>query len=111
VRLRQRLKIQQATNTLDGQGQPIESWATYRNCSGNVKDTGGRELQRGEGQEAIVDALVTIRHPHDGRIPTAEDRVVFVEGETTRTFNIVAVKRREEQRRWLELHVKDLAND
>ena len=65
-------------------------------------------MQRGEGQEAIVDALVTIRHPHEGRIPTAEDRVIFVEGETTRTFNVLSVKRKGEQRRWLELHVKEL---
>jgi SPP1 family predicted phage head-tail adaptor len=107
MRLRQRLKIQQNTPTQDSHGQPIESWSTYRTCHGNVKDTGGREIERGDGKEDIVDAVVEVRHPREGRIPVAEDRVVFDEGGTTRTFNITRVQRKDEQRRWLLLYVKE----
>lgn len=63
-------------------------------------------MQR-DGVDAIVDAVVTIRHPHDGRIPQASDRVVFDEGGTTRTLNIGHVKRIDERRRMLELHCRE----
>lgn len=108
VRFRQRLKLQQNTPSLDAHGQPVESWSTYRHRMGNVKDTGGRELIRGEGIEANVTGVVEIRHPRQGRIPVAEDRVVFDENGTTRTLNIVAVKRRADgDRRFLDLYVRE----
>lgn len=111
MRLKQRVELQEVTTAQDSStGELTESWATYRRCWADVADVRGTEsLRGGADTEAIVDSVVTIRYPREGRLPTSEDRVIYDENGTavTRTLNVSAVKRMDDGRRWMELHCKE----
>jgi len=107
-RLKQRVELQKFTTSADGVGQLTKTRSTYRKCWADVNSPAmGREVNRGDGKEAVVDAVVRIRYPREGRIPVALDRVVYVEYGTTRTLNIFAVRRVDDDQRYLDLYTRE----
>ena len=67
------------------------------------------ERLRGEQVEALVTTIVTIQYPRGGKWPEPEDRVVYRETEdVTRNLNINAIKRIDPDRKYLELHCKEI---
>lgn len=108
MRLKQRVELQSESPAADAVGQLKKTYAEYRKCWASVMSpTQGRESNRGDGKEAVVDAVVRIRYPREGRIPVALDRVVYVEYGTTRTLNIFSVRRVDEDHRYLDLYTRE----
>lgn len=106
-RLRQRVNIQEATETADTSGQLTESWSTIRTCYGEVLDRGGQEVIRGRQVDDQMTNVVIIRYPRSGTFPTAEMRVTFTENSATRTLNIESVQRQDNRRDALWLYCRE----
>lgn len=112
MRLRHRVRLQRNTPTQDATGQPVESWATYRECWGAVVDGGGSQGGIGEQQQGTTDTEVSIRFPaEDSTIPDPLDRVSYTEVKgRVRTLNIDAVQRVDSTRRMLTLKCSEVAD-
>ncbi len=109
TRLRHRITLQQEDTTADAAGQLVPAWTDYRVTWAEVKDRSGREIQRGDQTEAIVQTVVTLRYPRSGRFPVPQDRVSYKESQDiTRTLNIDAVKRADAERRYIELFCSEV---
>jgi SPP1 family predicted phage head-tail adaptor len=106
-RLRQRIEIQEATETTSASGQLTETWAAARTCSAEVLDRGGQEKLRGRQVDADVTQVVIIRYPASSTFPTVKMRVQFTEGSITRTLNIQSVQRQDDRRRTIWLYCKE----
>ncbi len=102
--LRQRINIEQTTQSADASGQLTDSWATVRECSARVLDVSASETFAGSQIEATTSTLVIIRYPQTGSFPDSEMRVVYEDGDNSRTLNIEKVQRRDERQTELWLH-------
>tara|TARA_R100001594_G_scaffold149446_1_gene207298 strand:+ start:163 stop:504 length:342 start_codon:yes stop_codon:yes gene_type:complete len=102
--LRQRVNIEQSTQAADAAGQLTDSWQSVRECSARVLDVSASETFLGSQIEATTSSLVIIRYPQQGTFPTSEMRVVYEDGDTSRTLNIEKVQRRDERQQQLWLH-------
>jgi len=102
--LRQRIDIEQSTQTADAAGQLTDSWASVRECSARVVDVSAAEMFSGSQIEATTTNLVIIRYPHSGPFPDPEMRVTYRDGDSSRTLNIEKVQRRDERQTELWLH-------
>jgi len=103
-KLRQRIHIEQSTQSADAAGQLTDSWASVRECFGRVVDVSAQETFGGSQVQADVTSLVIIRYPQAGPFPTPEMRVVYYDGDTSRTLNIEKVQRRDERQGLLWIH-------
>ena len=104
MRLRNRIRLQKMATGVDAAGQPSGAWADYRNCSAAIREPSGTETQQSDDQTTGLALLeLTIRTPHDGRIPQPKDRVIYRELGAARTLNIESVARRDDMRRMLRL--------
>ena len=102
--LRQRIDIEQSTQTADASGQLTDSWASVRECSARVLDVSASATFSGSQIESTTTTLVIVRYPHAGPFPDSAMRVVYRDGDTTRTLNIEKVQRRDERQTDLWLH-------
>ena len=102
--LRQRIDIEQSTQSADGSGQLTDSWASVRECSARVLDVSASEQFSGSQIEATTTSLVIIRYPHSGTFPDTAMRVSYRDGDNSRTLNIEKVQRRDERQTELGLH-------
>ena len=93
--LRQRIDIEQSTQSADGSGQLTDSWASVRECSARVLDVSASEQFSGSQIEATTTSLVIIRYPHSGTFPDTAMRVSYRDGDNSRTLNIEKVQRRD----------------
>lgn len=102
--LRQRVNIEQSTQTADAAGQLTDSWQSVRECSARVLDVSAAETFGGSQIESTTSSLVIIRYPQQGTFPNSEMRVTYEDGDTSRTLNIEKVQRRDERQQQLWLH-------
>jgi SPP1 family predicted phage head-tail adaptor len=101
--MRDRVTIQQATETISAIGQPVRTWAAlYTNYPAKWMPVAGQETVRGRSVEAGVSTVFTIRY-QTGITP--EMRVVHSSG----TYGIVHAKQIEGRQRYIELHCKKVA--
>src|SRR5690606_31880816 len=99
-KMRDRVQIQQATETIDAAGQVIRTWATlYADQPARWVPMRGEESQRGGQVEAQVDDVFEIRY-RTGITPQMQ---LIHRG---RTYGIVYVRERNGRLRYLELSVK-----
>ena len=105
MRLRQRIQLQRNEPTQDATGQPVESWQVLRRCWASIQDgSRGNTEELASKLTAVRPVNVYIRYPKDGaQYPYARDRVVYDEGDITRTLNIESIQRLDESRRLLLL--------
>ena len=102
--LRQRVNIEQSTQTADAAGQLTDAWESVRECSARVLDVSAAETFAGSQIEATTSTLVIIRYPRTGPFPDGKLRVVYEDGDNSRTLNLEKVLRREERQTEMGLH-------
>jgi len=97
--LRHRVELQSDTGTADSAGQITATWTTYSTVYAEVIYKGGSETVRGQQVDAKYQAVVRIRYPESGTMPTPEHRAKW----GTKTLNIESVQRRDTHHReiWL----------
>lgn len=99
-RLRERLELQSATDTLDSYGQPTRAWATYSTVWANVIPTGGSEPQVADQQNPQVSFKITIRYQAG---VSSTHRAIM----GARVFNFQSVLNVDERSRWLEIQATE----
>lgn len=98
--MRDRITIEEATETLDDVGQPTRTWATiYLSQPAKWVPVAGSETIRGRAVEAGIKTIFIVRH-QSGITP--EMRVVHSSG----TYGIGYVKPIAGRQRYIELHCK-----
>lgn len=102
--LRQRIDIQQSTQAADASGQLTDAWGSVRECSARVLDVSAAEAFAGSQIESTTTSLVIIRYPQQGTFPDSKMRVVYSDGDNSRTLNIEKIQRRDERQTELWLH-------
>ena len=99
-KMRERVAIQESTDTLDSVGQPTRAWtATYSSEPASWQPLRGQESLRGEQVEAGITDMFTLRYRPD---ITPQMRVVHA----GRNYGIVHVRQVEGGRRYIELMCK-----
>jgi SPP1 family predicted phage head-tail adaptor len=99
-RLRERLELQSATDTLDSYGQPTRAWATYSTVWANLVPLGASEPQIADKQTPQGKFKITIRF-QSGVLPF--HRAVM----GARTFNFESVIDVDERSKWLEIQATE----
>ena len=98
--MRERIAIQDATETVDDAGQTIRTWtSTLQNEPAAYEPISGGETIRGKQVEAGVTAIYTVHH----RTTYTTAQQVVHDGQT---FGIVYVKPVEGGKRYIELHCR-----
>ena len=104
-RFRHKVQIQRDEPTQDEMGQPVVNWVLFREVWANVDDVAARASQTDEIHKvtATKQVDVTMRYPRQDVMPVANWRIVYQEGEITRTLNIEGIRRVDQVRRVLVL--------
>jgi head-tail adaptor len=103
--LRDRIHIQEATETLSNSGQPVRTWANkYISQPAKYMPTAGTETLRGRSVEAGIAVIFTVRN-RDGITPQMQ--VVHTSG----TYGIVYVKPVDGMPIVSELHCRKVADN
>jgi SPP1 family predicted phage head-tail adaptor len=102
-KLMHKVTIQQATDTLDSAGEPIQTWATYATRSAEVMPMGGRETFRLQQYYADATAVIRLRYDSLTKAITPEMRVSF----DSRIFNIESMINVDELNREIKLVCKE----
>lgn len=100
--LRHSVTIEQQTGAPDGQGGKIISWTTYLSGMARIKPISARERMSGGQLESDISHTIRMRYRKDKTI-TADMRVNYTVGETTRLFQIKGTLNVDEENRWLLL--------
>ena len=82
-KLRHKITVQTSTDTLNGYGEPVESWATYKTLMSSIQTTGAREFDELNKTHGELSHLVKVRHVQG---ITSKMRIIF----DNRTLEIIA---------------------
>lgn len=61
-RLRDKIKIESKTNTIDSVGDAVETWATFAEIRAEVKTQSGKEFLSAREQHAELTHVITARY-------------------------------------------------
>ena len=112
--LRRRLTLQQRSSTLDAWGQQQLSYADILvNMPACIESLGSTEKLWAAQVQSEVSHKITVRYNAVFIDPKQVDawRLVYVDGATTRYFNIRSATIVEERHRWVELLAVEGLND
>jgi len=82
-KLRHKITVQTSTDTLNGYGEPVESWATYKILMASIQTTGAREFNELNKTYGELSHLIKVRHVSG---ITSKMRILF----DGRTLEIIA---------------------
>lgn len=108
-RYRHKVQIQRDEPIQDSTGQPVVNWVLFSEPWANVEDM-SRASQTDEVQKVTANKAVnvTMRYPRQDEMPLANWRVVYQEGDVTRTLNIEGIHRADQVRRVLVLECTEV---
>lgn len=98
-KLNKRVVIQSQSNTYDGAGQQVETWATFANVWANIKHKSGVEAIKSDAMASTVKASIRIRYKAN---VNAGMRVTY----QTSIYKIMAVLPHVEDNRYVDLVVE-----
>lgn len=100
--LRHAVTVEKQTGTSDGQGGKLIAWTTYLSGQARIKPLSARERMAGGKLESDVSHTIRMRYRSDKTI-TADMRINYTVGATTRLFQIHGILNVDEENRWLIL--------
>lgn len=104
-KLHHRITIQQATVTQDAYGEPVKTWGTLATVWAAVEPMIGREYLAVQQLQSAANVRIRIRY-RPGITPLM--RVQWIDGATTRLFDIESIQEVRTERRELILMCKDV---
>lgn len=107
-RLRHRIEVQEPTETMSDDGDPVVSWSTIGTVWGQVEPVRGREATyAGDQTLAEMDTRITLRYGPVSRLVTAKHRLAH----QGTAFNIVSVAHVDLAQERVEIMAKSGVND
>lgn len=97
--LREKIRIERATATQNGFGEPVTTWATHATVRAQVEPLEGREVFDADHQMTRTPVVFRIRYSSDVSDVAETDRIVW----KSKTHDIESVAELEGRRKLLEI--------